>query len=593
MKKKLQQSFLRISLTLISFSFLIIGVYHLAYRQRVYPGVTVLGTSLGNRTLQEAEKIISQIAAVDSPSLLFKTGEQKWLISLAELNFDYRPFATAQKAFQVGRATNLLANLATKVNCWFKPQDLTLEYLINQVLLEAQTATISAQLFVPAIEPAIEIVKNSLTESDSKIIIQPGKDGKQVSHQELFSTINNRLARKNFAPIELPIIEISPTLTDEQIQKTQTRAQNLLGKKLILTGEEQQWPLEEEALIKFLSFNNGFDQEKIASWSANLTKSINQPAENAAFKFLPGSIPGQKSKVVEFKPARQGKILEKEKTTDLIIKSMTELEQGKKEITVKLPINTIPPKITTKEVNNLGIQELISQGVSYFQGSISSRIHNIALASAKLNGLLIAPGEIFSFNQNLGDVSEATGFKPAYIIKEGRTVLGDGGGVCQVSTTLFRAALNAGLPIVERRAHAYRVAYYEQRSSVGLDATVFDPTADLKFQNDTPAYILIQTSVDKKNYQLTFELYGTGDGRQVVISKSKIWDQIPPPPDLYQDDPALPTGQIKQIDWKAWGAKVAFDYNVTRGEETLQDRTFYSVYRPWQAIFLRGTGNQP
>lgn len=592
MKKKLQPPFLKISLALIGFSFLIISAYHLAYWQRVYPGVTILGTSLGNRTLQEAEKIINQIAAFDSPSLLLKIDEQKWNVSLAELDFDYLPFATAQKAFQVGRAANLLANLATKINCWLAPQDLTLEYSINQMLLETQIATISAQLFVPAIEPTIEVAKNSSTESDSKIIIQPGKDGRQVNHQELFSTINNHLARKNFVPIELPVIGISPILTDEQIKKTQSRAQNLLGKKLILIDEEQQWLLEEEALIKFLSFNNGYEQEKIASWSAKLAKSINQPVENAAFKFLPSSIPSQKDKVVEFKPARQGKILEEEKTVDLIIKSLTKLEQDRKEITFKLPVKIILPKITTNQVNNLGIQELISQGVSYFRGSIPSRIHNITLASAKLNGLLIAPDEIFSFNHSLGDVSETTGFKPAYIIKEGRTVLGDGGGVCQVSTTLFRAALNAGLPIFERRAHAYRVAYYEQRSSVGLDATVFDPTANLKFQNDTPAYILIQSSVNKKNYQLTFELYGADDGRQATISKSKIWDQTPPPPDLYQDDPTLPAGQIKQIDWKAWGAKVAFDYKVTRSGEILQERTFYSAYRPWQAIFLRGTGGQ-
>jgi len=112
----------------------------------------------------------------------------------------------------------------------------------------------------------------------------------------------------------------------------------------------------------------------------------------------------------------------------------------------------------------------------------------------------------------------------------------------------------------------------------------------LKFKNDTPAYILIQAKVDVKNKILTFELYGTTDGRIVTISKSRIWDQVPPPPDLYQDDPSLPAGQIKQIDWKAWGAKVSFDYKVERGGETLQNRTFYSNYRPWQAIYLRGIG---
>ena len=231
---------------------------------------------------------------------------------------------------------------------------------------------------------------------------------------------------------------------------------------------------------------------------------------------------------------------------------------------------------------------MVGKGISYFRGSIPSRIHNIQLASLKMNGILIPPGETFSFNKTLGDVSQSTGYQEAYIIKEGRTILGDGGGVCQVSTTLFRAVLNAGLPILERHAHAYRVSYYEQNSDVGLDATVFDPTADLKIKNDTLAHLLIQTQFDPKNSRLTFELYGTSDGRKITLSKSRIWDQTPPPPDLYQDDPTLPPGKVKQIDWKAWGAKVAFDYKVERNGEILQNRTFYSNYRPWQAIYLRG-----
>ena len=161
--------------------------------------------------------------------------------------------------------------------------------------------------------------------------------------------------------------------------------------------------------------------------------------------------------------------------------------------------------------------------------------------------------------------------------------------MCQVSTTLFRAILAAGVPIEERTAHAYRVHYYEKDSQPGFDATIFTPEVDLKFKNDTPAYILIQTTVDEARNKLTFELYGAGDGRKVEISKSRVWDVTPPPPALYQDDPTLSKGVVKQVDWAAWGAKAAFDWKVTRGADVLQERTFYSNYRPWQAVFLKGT----
>ena len=100
----------------------------------------------------------------------------------------------------------------------------------------------------------------------------------------------------------------------------------------------------------------------------------------------------------------------------------------------------------------------------------------------------------------------------------------------------------------------------------------------------------LETYVDPVNLYARYDFYGTSDGRQVTISPSRIWDQTPPPPDLYQDDPTLPAGVVKQIDWAAWGAKTAFDWKVARGDEILQSRTFYSNYKPWQAIFLKGTG---
>ncbi len=308
------------------------------------------------------------------------------------------------------------------------------------------------------------------------------------------------------------------------------------------------------------------------------------PVQEALFEF-------QNGRVVSFRPSRNGRRLNKPETKQRFVQAISTIPtRSDRNITIPLLVETVEPTLTTDRVNSFGIKELIGRGYSEFKGSIPGRIHNVKLASAKLNGILIKPGEIFSFNDAVGDISASTGFQQAYIIKEGRTVLGDGGGVCQVSSTLFRAALAAGLPIVARTAHAYRVHYYEEGGfKPGLDATVFAPSVDLKIRNDTPAYILIQTKTDTNNLTLTFELYGTNDGRKAKITNHKVWDVTPPPPDLYQDDPTLPLGRVKQVDWAAWGAKASFDYRVTRNGETLQNTTFYSNFRPWQAVFLRGT----
>jgi len=272
-----------------------------------------------------------------------------------------------------------------------------------------------------------------------------------------------------------------------------------------------------------------------------------------------------------------------------VAEKVAALEGEEGALTIEVPVVTSQPKIATGDVNNLGIKELIGRGVSRFRGSIPNRVHNISLASSRYKGVLIAPGETLSFNKILGDVSGLTGFKQAYVIMEGRTVLGDGGGVCQVSSTLFRAALNAGLPIAERTAHAYRVGYYEQDSAPGFDATVYVPSPDLKINNDTPGHILVQTSVDTKTSTLVFEIYGTNDGRVASVTKPVVSAQVAPPEDLYVDDPTLPAGTVKQIDYKAWGAKVSFNYLVTRNGEEIYKRTFISNYRPWQAVYLRGT----
>lgn len=265
------------------------------------------------------------------------------------------------------------------------------------------------------------------------------------------------------------------------------------------------------------------------------------------------------------------------------------LTERKENFTIPLPLKTIRPRNTIADANDLGIKELIGSGTSLFQHSAESRIFNITHATSKINGLLVAPGEIFSFDKALGDISQETGFRQAYVIQNGKTVLGDGGGVCQVSTTFFRALLNAGVPIIERHAHAYRVGYYEEDSPPGLDATIFSPSVDLRFKNDTGHHILIQAIIDPIQMRLTFNLFGTKDNRIVELTKPVTSNESPAPPPLYQDDPTLPAGVIKQVDFAADGAVSVFSRKVSRDGKILYNDTFVSNYRPWQAIYLRGT----
>ncbi|MCX7996378.1 MAG: VanW family protein [Patescibacteria group bacterium] len=318
--------------------------------------------------------------------------------------------------------------------------------------------------------------------------------------------------------------------------------------------------------------------ETFISQAADL---YNIPAQNALFTFEDGM-------VKSFQADRKGREINKDAFRSDLEKTLAEISVRPASKIITLKDKPVEPKITLAKANDFGIEELIAEGVSDYSGSSEDRIYNLRLAASKFHGVLIAPGDTFSFNKTIGDISSSTGYRPSYIIKNGKTVLGDGGGVCQVSTTAFRAALQAGLPIVERHAHAYRVSYYENDAKPGFDATIYTPTVDLRFINDTPAHILIQISEEPENRLLYFKLYGKKDSRQIELSEATVWDEVPPPEPREEEDPNMFEGERKQVEYPAWGAKSKFTYKVVKDGKVSFEKEFFSSYRPWQAVFLVG-----
>jgi vancomycin resistance protein YoaR len=327
-----------------------------------------------------------------------------------------------------------------------------------------------------------------------------------------------------------------------------------------------------------------YDKQPIQEVLSHLTDTYEKDPVNAKFQFESG-------KVVVFEKEENGVKVETNKALMDVDSAIKKFLTNPKPVTVVVAKTILKPKITLAQTNTYGIEELIGEGVSDYTHSIPQRIHNLLLGTSKFNGVLIPKNATFSFNETVGDISSTTGYQPAYIIKEGKTVLGDGGGICQVSTTLFRAVLNAGLPIAEYHAHAYRVGYYENDAKPGLDATVYGPTVDFKFVNDTPASILIQTTADEENHKLYFKFYGKKDDRSVQLSTPILTDYAAAPEAQFQDDPTLKKGVVKQIDFAASGGRVRFSYKVTHGNEVTFQKDFQNWYQPWRAVFLVGTAD--
>ncbi|KKT73342.1 MAG: hypothetical protein UW86_C0022G0003 [Microgenomates group bacterium GW2011_GWA1_Microgenomates_45_10] len=554
------------------------------YSERIFPGVRVGKVSLGGLDFIRSEELLeSEVTKLPSFFTLRNT-EKKWIITREQIGLKVNVKRSLTYAKLIGRRGDLFTRIKEIGTAVVKGIDMGIVVDWDEGTFQKQIA-----LLAFGVEKLPE--SPSLLIENETVIINRGRNGELIRRDTLKEDLEKNLRTGINSEILLQTVPAEVELSPSEEAMLRSRAERLIGSKIMLIDPEEEEEntvvLTDKEIVGFLatSAEEEIDNLKLTDYVASLAETLNKSPVNASFQFIPST-----GKVSVFRPSREGVTLDRSKVVDQIDRQLRIIiGGGERALTVELPFIKTNPEITTDEVNDLGIKDLLGKGISYYAGSIPGRIHNIILATSRLNGVLVAPGEEFSFNKALGDVSAGTGYQQAYVIKGGRTVLGDGGGVCQVSTTLFRAVLNAGLPIGERWAHAYRVHYYEENSDPGLDATVYAPSVDFKFKNDTTAYILIQTKVDEKKELVTFELYGASDGRRASISKTRVWEVTAPPPPLYQDDPTILVGKVKQVDFAAWGAKTAFDWKVTRNGEILEQKTFYSNYRPWQAIFLKGT----
>jgi VanW like protein len=235
---------------------------------------------------------------------------------------------------------------------------------------------------------------------------------------------------------------------------------------------------------------------------------------------------------------------------------------------------------------------LISEGVSNFAYSPANRVINIKLMAKKLNGVTVPDGSTFSFDQIMGDVGVDAGWAEGLVIVGDETDPGLGGGICQVSTTTFRAAFWAGVPIVERHDHAYPVPYYTQGGAPeGFDATVWSPTLDFKFRNDTGAPLTITTRVDTASSQLYVDFYGKPVNRKVDMVGPFTSNRKPALPDKYVADKTIAPGQVDQTDYAHDGFDVSLKRTVTTPDGQVATDSFPSHYVPWRNIFHVAPGS--
>ncbi len=536
-------------------------------------------------------KILGQdYSYLNRDQIISKLNQDFVLPENINLSYQDKNFSISTASISASIDTNKIAStvlyrrldegLFNYVKYFFNHKEFVLSLNYDSEALNQSVENIASQIDQPFVPTEISL-------ENKKISTTSGSLGLSLNQDNLKDQIINNLSYANFSEtITIPIESIGTIPSPDQITKTINRAQKILDKTLTLTTPSSDILVDSQTIISWLDFFDGFQTEKISQYAQNLSDSLKTEPVDAVFKFENGQ-------VLEFQPAKDGVSVDPDQLSQDIIASLNELENSdQKDLKKEISYQTAQPKLNNADVNNLGIQELLGSGTSTFKHSSSTRNINISKGASIVNRILVAPGDTFSFVKSLGEVTLEAGYAKAYIIRQGKTELDVGGGVCQVSTTLFRAMLNAGLDITERKAHAYRVSYYEEDSKPGFDATVFIPSPDLKFVNDTGHYVLIQNILDMDNRRLTYEIYGTSDGRQTTIDNYRQWDYAPAPPDVWIDDPTLPAGKVIQDEHAIPGLKTAFDWKVTdKDGNILHQKTFQSNFAAWAAVYRRGPTN--
>lgn len=430
-------------------------------------------------------------------------------------------------------------------------------------------------------------VDSLLERNADRVRLLPGTEGKRLDRDATLSLMKLPADPPRSQFIDLPVETLVPRIPLQKAEETKSIFERLVAEGLRFELAGDAWEIPGSTLTSWIDIYQEPEHGRLEvmgepkaleEWLAQVSVEATRFPKNARFSV-------KEDTVSLDAPAEMGYTTN---TDILIATAQAAIQQGV--TALYLPAEVNEPMYTAENMRDWGFENVIAEGTSLFEGSPPERAHNIALAAGKLHGFVVPPGETFSFLDVLGPITRDDGYQASLVILGDQTVPGVGGGVCQVSTTMFRAAFWAGLPITERNQHSYRVSYYERDDSPpGFDAAVYDPGVDLKFVNDSEHPILIQTHVDEEAMTLKFVFHGRATDRTVRMlpAIAKNWIRHGPTlPDKL--DPELPLGERLQIEWAADGVQTEIHREVVSNGNSRFDY-FKSNYRPWQERWVIGT----
>lgn len=565
-----------------------------ALDQRFIPGVWVWDVPLGNLTPEQAKEAIEQRVALNEPRIVFIGPEgQRWAFSPADVGLRLDMEATLAQAFAPGHQTQGLAAIPERLAVMRNPLHFSPVLVWQPEQAQRVLGDVAREIDLPAHDALIELQGDT-------VILRTGSAGRVVDVKTVLAQLQPRLLTRDPIEIVLPMVVQEPSITDEEAALARDLAQRILTSELVFfiekpkEGDPGPWRIPPNVVAEHLvvrteegTIRVEMEPQYLADFLAPLQKALKLDPKDARFHFDP-----EARKLVTITNSINGRMLDVPAT---ISRTNTLLQQGITTVPLVVP-EILPRYPATITAEALGIVEEIGMGESYYYGSNYARDKNVRIGSAALDGIIIGPGETFSFNFYIGDITPEKGYDESFVIIGNRTEPGVGGGICQVATTLFRAAFYSGLEILERWPHAYRVGYYELGGyPVGMDATVYAPLVDFRFRNDTPYHLLIQREIDVNRQRLRFRFYSTSTGRRVEMKGPYKSEPVTPGPPVYQFDPEnMKEGEVKQVETAHDGMHVTVKRIVyDKNGKIIHENTFVSNYVPWPERYLYGPGFEP
>lgn len=559
-----------------------------AYQNKTFPNVTIGNLPLGGLSESEARTALNGYSETIKKNIYsLKFGDRELKISAYGLGeeaslsggeaFYYLDAGLAAKqAYNFGRAGSVVTRAFEIWRALLGQADLPAPLSTNFAGMEKAVTSASDQFLNQASNAKFILDKG-------KLKIEPEKNGQIFKLTEALAQLKKQITWSDSSPIQVATEYVEPKITVVDLTALRPAIEKVI-KKLPITMKDNLGRRYRFSATDFLNFINiAKDENNQMFWQVSADKNPTEALRLQQYFSLPErvSFDIQNNELVFMSKIKRGQGLDVATT----FMSLNEaLKADKRVYLVDAATVDLSKDDLDFSASELGLKEIVAIGESNFAGSPKNRINNIKVGVRSLNGVLIAPGETFSILKALGAITADKGYLPELVIKENKTIPELGGGLCQVSTTAFRVALAAGVPIVERYSHAYRVSYYEP---AGTDATIYDPSLDFKFQNDYQNYLMLQTEV--VGTKVRYYLWGEKDGRKITNPKPAIFNIVEPPASITTEDPTLPLGEKKCTEKAHRGASASFTQEIVYANGEKKDTVFASKYKPWQEVCLIGT----